>query len=93
MKHWSGSHACGVRSILVVAALGALMLCAGCSHSLRHRAPYYENGPYQSEQPQGWLDEGKRVLVIGHEGDYSRIWTIDLIDAYVWDNDLESLWE
>lgn len=75
----------------VVGMVGLLVL-AGCSHRIAHTTPYYENGPHQVEQPQGMIDEGTPVLVIGRDGSFARVWTPDLLDAYVWDRDLESIW-
>ena len=38
------------------------------------------------------IEKGTPVLVIGREGSFARVWTPDLLDAFVWDRDLESIW-
>lgn len=86
------AHGFGIaRGTALLAA--ALALLTGCSHVITHTTPYYENGPTQPEPPQGKLEEGTPVLVIGHEGSYVRVWTPAWIDAYVWDRDVESIWK
>ncbi len=76
-----------------VAVLGFSIaaLMAGCTHVVTHTAPYYEDGPWQLEPPQGEIPAGTKVLVVGKQGTYSRVWTAGLVDAYVWDGALEPL--
>jgi hypothetical protein len=69
-----------------------LICTVGCSHVVRQRAPYYVHGPGQPEPPQGFLEEGTHVLVVGKDGSYARVWTGDLLDAFVWEHDLRPLW-
>ena len=72
---------------MVIAAL------AGCTHVIARTTPYYEDGPSQLDPPQGELEAGTYVLVVGKEGTYSRVWTVGGVDAYVLDGDLESVWQ
>ncbi len=70
-------------------SLSAAALGAGCTHVVTHTAPYYEDGPWQLAPPQGEIPAGTKVLVVGNKGTYSRVWTADFVDAYVWDGALE----
>ncbi len=72
--------------------LGGLAL-AGCTHVITHSTPYYREGPYQIDPPQGMIDEGTYVWVMGHEGTYVRVWTEGFVDAYVPESAVRALWE
>jgi len=77
-----------------------LLLCcavalglAGCSHVVAYTTPYYKDGPSQLAGPQGDLEEGTPVLVVGGEGSYARVWTAGGIDAYVVRSSLVPFWQ
>ncbi|MGD8453517.1 MAG: hypothetical protein PVJ57_17020 [Phycisphaerae bacterium] len=75
-------------------ALLALLLAgvSGCSHVITQTTPYFKDGPSQLEPPQGELEKGTHVLVLGKEGTYSRVLTLGGVNAYVWDGALRSIW-
>jgi len=88
-RFWQGfTGACAL-----VVGLAGLTAASGCSHVLINTAPYYEDGPWQLDPPQGELQAGTHVLVVGRKGTYSHVWTITGVDAYVWDGDLHSIFE
>lgn len=73
---------------MVVLSVSGLAL-AGCTHVISQRTPYYEKGPSQLEPPQGELEKGTPVWIMGREGSYVRVWTPGLLDAWVRDRAVE----
>lgn len=82
----------GPSGMAVVVMLGGLLL-AGCTHVVTHTTPYYLDGPYQIDPPQGMMDEGTFVWVIGQKGTYVRVLSEGFVDAYVPENTVRALWE
>jgi hypothetical protein len=77
------------RSYVMLAFIAATSVLVGCTHVISQRTPYYEKGPSQLEPPQGELEKGTPVWVLGRDGSYLHVWTPDLIDAYVRDRAVE----
>jgi hypothetical protein len=68
------------------------LFAVGCSHVVTQTTPYYSEGPAQLAGPQGQLEEGTGVWVIGREGDYAHVLTLRGVNAYVWNGALRSAW-
>jgi hypothetical protein len=73
-------------------AVALLLGAAGCSHVVAYTTPYFVDGPTQPGPPEGDLEAGTWVLVVGSEGSYSRVWTASFLDAYVLSSALRSIW-
>ena len=75
--------------------LAAALLSAGCTHIVTQDVAFYNNGPQQPEPPQGDLKQGTRCWVMGHEGGYVRVWTLDGVNAFVWERAVMTIrdWE
>ncbi|MFH1748932.1 MAG: hypothetical protein ABIG44_18015 [Planctomycetota bacterium] len=77
-------------SYMIMVALAILTLlgvvaATGCTHVITRNTPYYEDGPFQPDPPQGELPAGTKVWIVGKKGSYSLVWSLDGVIAYVWD--------
>jgi hypothetical protein len=75
------------------AAAACVCVLAGCSHAITQSTPYYENGPHQTQPPNGNLPEGTGVWVVGREGSYYKVMADNGVVAYVWDRALTPMHE
>lgn len=76
---------------LLICAATVLAVLAGCSHVTTQATPYYRD-PWQTEGPQGELEAGTHVLVVGRKGTYSQVWSLKAVGVYIWDGALRPLW-
>ena len=81
------------RFVLIVLLAVGLTASLGCTHVIIRDTPYYADGPYQIEGPQGDLKEGTGVWVVGKEGTYLCVWSLENIDVYVLDSAVTSYWQ
>jgi hypothetical protein len=61
------------------------------SHELTSDEPYYLNGPQQASPPEGKFKAGTKVLLVSHEGSYSRVTSEDGTFAAVASGSLKPL--
>ena len=73
--------------------LPGMLLLAGCTHVVARPTPYYKDGPQQVAQPQGTLDEGTWVMIVGGEGSYTHVISADWVNAWVWTGALKPIFE
>ena len=71
------------RCVAALLITAVLLLMPGCLRIVRHEAPYYADGPHQVEGPNGFLAEGKHVMVFGEKDSYSRVLTFGGTSGYV----------
>ena len=81
------------RFVLIVLLTVGLTVSLGCTHVIKHDTPYYADGPYQIEGPQGDLKAGTGVWIVGKEGAYLRVWSLENIDVYVVNTAVTSYWQ
>ncbi len=74
-------------SVVLIVLLG-LGLGGGCTHVIRENADYFVDGPQQLDPPNGILSAGTGVWIIGWEEDYRRVWTLDFVIGYVWEDSI-----
>ena len=80
------------RRAAVATVLLGLTVLTGCTHVISHTTPYYKDGPSQLDPPQGNLEAGTYVWVVGKEGTYSHVWGGG-VNAYVLEGDVQSVWQ
>ena len=80
------------RSAIVALAAGLLCTC-GCTHVITQTADYYKKGPSQLDGPDGVIEEGTQVWVVGRDGSYVRVWSAAGVNAHVWDRSVTSIWD
>jgi hypothetical protein len=72
-------------SVVLVVLLG-LGLGGGCTHVVREDAHYFVDGKDQLDPPNGVIPAGTGVWIIGKDEDYKRVWTLDFVIGYVWED-------
>ena len=80
-------HASLGGSVVLIVLLG-LGLGGGCTHVIRENADYFVDGPQQLDPPNGILSAGTGVWIIGREEDYRRVWTLEFVIGYVWEDSI-----
>lgn len=73
--------------VVLITLLG-LGLAGGCTHVIRENADYFVDGKHQHDPPDGVITAGTGVWIIGKEEDYKRVWTLDFVIGYVWEDSI-----
>jgi hypothetical protein len=72
-------------ALLVLLGLG---LAGGCTHVVREDAHYFVDGKDQLAPPDGIIPAGTGVWIIGKDEDYKRVWTLEFVIGYVWQDSI-----
>ena len=81
-------------SVVLIVLLG-LGLGGGCTHVVREDAHYFVDGKDQLDPPDGIIPAGTGVWIIGKDEDYKRVWTLEFVIGYVWEDSIvtQSEWK
>jgi len=75
-------------AIVAAVAVFGLGAAGGCTHVIKEDAHYFVDGPQQLDPPNGILSAGTGVWIIGRDDDYKRVWTLDFVIGYVWEDSI-----